>query len=155
MSSKWCFSGTSNRQDSPSEAVVVHCSDHRFQQGFREFLVEGLGLGSYALLAIPGGGHFCSMEQLQPKFAKAGLQSLKFLVKRTGARRIILIGHDDCLFFKDQLQFFFTEADLNQRQISNLTRARRIVQESFTRATVELFFADTGLDGSLQFRNIG
>jgi hypothetical protein len=155
MSSKWCFTATSNRQDSPSQAVVVHCSDHRFQQGFREFLVEGLGLGSYALLAIPGGGHFCSMEQLQPKFAKAGLQSLRFLVKRTGARRIILIGHDDCLFFKDQLQFFFTEADLNQRQITNLKRARRIVQESFTRATVELFFTDTGLDGSLQFRNIG
>ena len=155
MSSQWCFRATSNRQDSPSEAVVVHCSDHRFQQGFREFLVEGLGLGSYALLAIPGGGHFCSMEQLQPKFAKAGLQSLRFLVKRTGARRIILIGHDDCLFFKDQLQFFFTEADLNQRQITNLKRARRIVRESFTRATVEFFFADAGVDGSLQFRNIG
>lgn len=155
MSSKKYFSATANRQDSPCEAVVVHCGDHRFQQGFREFLVEGLGLGSYALLAIPGGGHFCSMEQLQPKFAKAGLQSLKFLVKRTGARRIILIGHDDCLFFKDQLQFFFTEADLNQRQITNLKRARQVVRESFTRATVELFFADAGIDGSLQFRNIG
>jgi len=155
MTSKWCFSATSNRQDSPCEAVVVHCGDHRFQQGFREFLVEGLGLGSYALLAIPGGGHFCSMEQLQPKFASAGLQSLKFLVRRTGARRIILIGHDDCLFFKDQLQFFFTEADLNQRQITNLKRARQVVRESFMRATVELFFADAGIDGSLQFCNIG
>jgi len=149
------FIVTSKRQDAPCEAVVLHCSDHRFQQGFREFLVEGLRLGLYAMLAIPGGGHFCSMEQLQPKFASAGLQSLRFLVKRTGAQRIILIGHDDCLFFKDQLQFFFTEADLNQRQITNLKRARRVAQESFTRATVELFFADAGIDGSLQFRSIG
>ena len=155
MSSKPSYVATSNRLDSPCEAVVVHCGDHRFQQGFREFLAEGLGLGSYALLAIPGGGHFCAMEQLQPKFAKAGLQSLKFLVKRTAARRIILIGHDDCLFFKEQLQFFFTEADLNQKQISNLKRARQMVQESFARTAVELFFADTGLDGSLQFRYIG
>lgn len=155
MSGKLTYRAASHRQDSANEAVVVHCSDHRFQPGFREFLAEGLGFRSYALLAIPGGGHFSSMEQLQPKFAKVGLQSLKFLVNRTGARRIILIGHDDCLFFKEQLQFFFTEADLNQKQIGNLKRARQVLQEWFPRATVELFFADAGVDGSLQFRNIG
>ncbi|HLG16469.1 MAG TPA: hypothetical protein VJH03_18480 [Blastocatellia bacterium] len=154
MNTKPSYRAAAGRQDSGAEAVVVHCSDHRFQQAFREFLSEALGLASYALLAIPGGAHFNSMEELQPKFAKAGLQSLKFLVNRTGAQRIILIGHDDCLFFKEQLQFFFTEADLNQKQITSLIRARQSLQGWFTRARVELYFVAADSAGSLQFLGI-
>jgi hypothetical protein len=154
MSSVPPYRATSRRQDAANEAVVVHCSDHRFQQGFREFLSEGLGLNSYALLAIPGGGHFGSLEQLQPKWAKVGFQSLKFLVRRTGARRIILVGHDDCLFFKEQLQFSFTDLDLNQKQFASLKRAVRAFAEWFPHAGVELYFAGADSAGSLQFMKI-
>jgi len=142
------------RNDSANEAVVIHCSDHRFQQGFREFLLEGLGLGSYALLAIPGGGHFCTLGDLLPKFAKTGMQSLKFLIRRSGANRIILIAHDDCLFFKEQLQFFFTEADLNGKQLANLKRARPVLLEWFPRTRVELYFSDADPAGSLRFLSV-
>lgn len=148
------YIATATRQDSANEAVVIHCSDHRFQKGFREFLSEGLGLGSYALLAIPGGGHFCSMGELLPKFAKVGLQSLKFLVTRTGANRIILIAHDDCLYFKEILQFFFTEPDPHEKQLSNLKRARRVLLEWFPRARVELYFAAAGATGELRFVSV-
>jgi len=142
------------RQDSANEAVVIHCSDHRFQQGFREFLSEGLDLGCYALLAIPGGGHFSSMGDLLPKFAKVGMQSVKFLVRRTGTDRIILIAHDDCLYFKEILQFFFTEPDLHEKQLANLKRARRVLVEWFPRARVELYFAGADSTGSLQFLSV-
>lgn len=148
------YIATATRQDSANEAVVIHCSDHRFQKGFREFLSEGLGLGSYALLAIPGGGHFSSMGDLLPKFAKVGLQSLKFLVTRSGANRIILIAHDDCLYFKEVLQFFFTEPDLHGKQLANLKRARRVLVEWFPRARVELYFAGADRTGSLQFVSV-
>jgi hypothetical protein len=148
------YVATARRQDSANEAVVIHCSDHRFQQGFREFLSEGLGLGSYALLAIPGGGHFSSMGDLLPKFAKVGMQSLKFLVRRSGANRIILIAHDDCLYFKEMLQFFFTEPDLNGKQLANLKRGRRVLLEWFPRARVELYFAGADSTGSLQFLSV-
>jgi len=142
------------REDTASEAVVIHCSDHRFQASFREFLTEGLRLRSYALLAIPGGGHFISLEQLLPKFAKVGQQSLSFLVKRGKPRKIILIGHDDCLFFKDKLQFFFLEADLNHKQFANLRRARNALLERFPGLPVEIYFADAVADGSVQFLKI-
>jgi carbonic anhydrase len=154
MSSKVSYRATSKRQGFDTEAVVVHCSDHRFQEGFREFLSEGLGLRSYALLAIPGGAHFGSMAELQPKFAKVGLQSAKFLINRSGARRIIVIGHDDCLFFKDQLQFFFTEEELNRKQISSLKKAGVVLREWLPRATTELYFADSDSAGNLQFLSI-
>ena len=154
MAGNKTFRATSKRRDSANEAVVVHCSDHRFQEGFREFITDGVGLSSYALLAIPGGGHFGSMEQLQPKFARVGLQSLKFLIKRSGARRIILVAHDDCLFFKEQLQHLFTEADFNRKQIANLKRTRQVLLDWFPRSTVELYLADAFSDGSLQFLSV-
>lgn len=142
------------RNDSANQAVIVHCSDHRFQQGFREFLSEGLGLGSYALLSIPGGGHFSSMGDLLPKFAKVGLQSLKFLIRRTGANRIILIAHDDCLYFKEYLQFYLPERDLNEKQLTNLRRARGVLLDWFPQARVELYFTDADSAGSLQFLSV-
>jgi hypothetical protein len=137
-----------------TEAVVVHCSDHRFQAAFRDYLVEGLALRAYALMAVPGGGHFVSMGQFMPKFTKSNLQSISFLMKRTGAPRLILIGHDDCLFFRDQFQFYFTEATLSQRQFTNLRAARKQLLERFSGARVDIYFADAEADGSVQFIRI-
>jgi hypothetical protein len=141
-------------KDSASEAVVVHCGDHRFQRGFYEFLTEGLRLASYALQSVPGGGHFVTLEHLMPKFYSVNLQSLSFLLKRTGSPRVILIGHDDCLFFKERVQFFFTEPEFNQKQVANLKKARNALQERLPGKRVELYFADSNRDGSVEFRNI-
>ncbi len=142
-------------EEAVAEAVVIHCSDHRFQNGFRDFLTEWLRLRSYSLLAIPGGGHALSLGQFLPKFAKIALQNISFLVKRGKPRKIILIGHDDCLFFKEQAQFFFVEANLNQKQFANLRKAREVIQERLPGLPVELYFADASPDGSVQFIQIG
>src|SRR5262249_14189265 len=155
MSSNILYRAKARRQDSANEAVVVHCSDHRFQKGFREFLSEGLALSSYAPLTIPGGGHFSSIEHLQPKLAKVGMQSLKFLIEKTGARRVILIGHEDCLFFKDHVQFEFAETNLNNKQIASLKRASRLIAERFPRNPVETYFVSAEATGSLTFLTIG
>lgn len=137
--------------DEHTQAVVLHCSDHRFQSSFREFLAEGLGLRNYALLAIPGGGHFIPLEQYLPKFAKAGLQSLSFLVKRAKPGRIILLGHADCLFFRERFQYFFAEADLSERQAANLRKARSMLRERFPSLAIEAYFADMDPTGSVTF----
>jgi hypothetical protein len=142
----------SNRcEDSPTDAVAIHCSDHRFQTGFREFLIDGLKLDSYALLSVPGGGHFLSLELYMPKFTKANLQSLSFLIKRTSARRIILIGHSDCLFFRDRAEFLFAEKEFDQKQTASLRAARNRLLERFPLSSVELYFARADADGVLAF----
>jgi hypothetical protein len=148
------YTAKQKRSDVANRAVAIHCSDNRFQDTFREFLTDGLGLVSYALLAIPGGAHFTSMEQVMPKFARAGFQSLKFLIKRTGARRIILIGHDDCLFFKEQLQFYFNEPQFNQKQYASLRSAARSIGERLEGLAIEVYFADGAPDGTVQFLKI-
>jgi hypothetical protein len=145
---------TSKRRDSACEAVVVHCSDHRFQQGFRELIALELGLVSYSLLAIPGGPHFGSMGQLQPKFSGAAIRNLRFLLKLSSVPRIILLAHDDCLFFKSQLQFFFSEPDFNQKQITSLRRAGSVLAERFSRARIELFLVKADAAGSLSLERV-
>ena len=151
MDSSVPFLSEARREDGAPDALVLHCSDHRFQSGFREFLAEGLGLSSYALIAIPGGGHFLSMEYLFPKLAKTGLESMSFHIKRAKPHRVILIGHDDCRFFKERLEFYFPEGDLKKKQTANLRKARAIVLERFPGLPVELFFVEADPAGSLQF----
>jgi hypothetical protein len=154
MGEQLAYAAHGKREEATAEAVVIHCGDHRFQGVFREFLAEGLKLRSYSLLSLPGGAHFIPLEALLPKFAKTGLQSLSFLVKRSRPRRVILIGHDDCLFFKERLQFFFLEADLKEKQLANLRRARRAVQERFPGLAVELYFAGAQPGGAVEFLGI-
>ncbi len=151
MERQTTYASTSRLETSATESVVIHCSDHRFQSGFREFLIDGLKLDSYALLAVPGGGHFLSLEPYMPKFTKANLQSLSFLIKRTGARRVILIGHDDCLFFRDRAEFLFAEKEFRQKQIANLRMARNRLLERFSLFAAEIYFAQAGADGILTF----
>jgi hypothetical protein len=145
------FHAHTRRVDAAPEALVVHCSDHRFQAGFREFLAMGLGLSTYALIATPGGGHFLTLEHVLPKVAKIGRQSMAFHVDRARPRRIVLVGHDDCLFFRERVEFFVRGPDLNAKQAANLRRARAIAVERFPGLPVDLFFAHALADGSLEF----
>src|SRR5216117_224243 len=147
MGSRIAFHSEARRHEGTPDALVIHCSDHRFQRSFREFLAEGLKLPSYALIAMPGGGHFLSLEYVLPKYANVGMQSVRFHLKRARPRRIVLIGHDDCLFFKERIQFYYSEPDLHAKQAANLRKARAIVEERFPGLPVELFFADTRPDG--------
>src|SRR5882672_9710701 len=120
MKSEIVYRSKAGRTTLANQAVAVHCSDQRFQNAFHEFLTEGLGLVSYGLIAIPGGGHFTSLTEIMPKFAKVGFQSLSFMIQRTGARRIILVGHEDCLFFGEMLRFYFPDAHMHDKQFASL-----------------------------------
>ena len=154
MKTDTLYTSKATRNTVASRAVAVHCSDHRFQDAFREFLTEGLGLVSYALIAIPGGGHFTSLTEIMPKFAKVGFQSLSFMIQRTGARRVILVGHEDCLFFGEVLRFYFTESHLHDKQFASLRKAGGAIRERFAGQSVELYFAEASSDNRVQFLKI-
>lgn len=138
----------------PPEAIVVHCSDYRFQAAIQEFLRQGLNLSSYDVLAIPGGAHFASMGDLMPKHLKVGKQSLRFLIKHHRPHRLILIDHADCAFFMHRLAFFFPEPSLNEKQIANLRKGRDVLQDWFSKVTVDAYFAEIHGDHSVSFTKI-
>ena len=143
-----------NPDEMTADAVVLHCSDHRFQRSFHEFLTKSLKVDPYALLSIPGGGHFLPMEAMMSKYFKICFQSLSFHAQRNRVRRVILIGHHDCLFFKEQVRFYYFEPDLNQKQFANLRKARTILSERFPGLAVELYFADADQNGSVRFLKV-
>jgi hypothetical protein len=149
------YTTSARRGHAAPEALVLHCSDHRFQEANREFHAEGLRLPSYALISMPGGGHFLSLERVLPKYAKIGSQALAFHVKRARPGRIVVIAHDDCLFFKEKAQFFFVEAAFAEKQAANLRRARAVLQERFPGLPIELYYAAAEPDGPVRFTPVG
>ena len=82
---------------------------------------------------------------------RVGRQSIGFHLERAAPRRIVLVGHDDCLFFRDRVQFFLPGDDLNAKQAANLRRARAVAAERFPGLPVDVYFAHARADGSLEF----
>jgi hypothetical protein len=142
MTSEWAYRGAVDLIAGSPVAIVIHCSDYRFQEAIPEFLREGLAIDSYDLFVIPGGAHFASIGDLMPKHLKVGKQSLKFLVERHQPRQLILIDHADGVFFKEEMSYFFIGHTLNERQTASLKKARGELQEWFPRMIVDAYFAE-------------
>ncbi len=123
-----------------ADAIVVHCSDSRYQPHFQQFLNSVLGLGRYGLVAVPGGPHFLTLTDYLPKFSWVGWRWLKFLVDLAHPKRIVLIAHDDCRWYADQ-RFIQRPGPCAAHQVDDLRRVRASLVERFGPATVEMYFA--------------
>jgi carbonic anhydrase len=138
------------------DAVVVHCSDYRFQTVIRDFLQQGLDIASYDLLALPGGPHFAStaMEIVVPKQQQVGKDSLRFLIEQHDITRVILVDHSDCAFFRERLAFFFSEPSPSQKQLAKLRTACDVLRDWFPKVTVEAYFAEAREDHLVRFTKV-
>ncbi len=134
-----------NRAD--TEVLVVHCSDHRFQAGMYEFLNLGLDLDeNYDLLAIPGGPQCLTLVEYLPKFSWASRKWFRFLLEAHAPRRIILIAHQDCGWYKSLPFFLHSSSHPRHRQEEDLRRARNALMKDFPGVIVDLYYA--GWDGA-------
>jgi hypothetical protein len=138
-------------RDARPEAIVVYCSDPRFQTAFDQFIQKELGLakGQFMPLIIGGGaGVLGHPEQLPKEF--------KFLKERfelyrevfPSLRHVVLINHEDCRYYeflKNKLLGF-----LGPRFVISPEHARddlALVSKAFKRLlphlgfTVEFFYA--------------
>ena len=124
-----------------SHAVVaVHCSDPRYQPHFQNFLRDGLKLGRYGLVAVPGGAQCLTLTEYLPKFGWSGWRWMKFMVKLTRPSRIVLIGHFDCRWYIEN-RFVHDPALSREKQIDDMRRARAALAERFGSVPIELYFA--------------
>jgi carbonic anhydrase len=84
-------------------AVVVHCGDPRFQTAFRKFIRKVLRLreGEYFPLVNAGGPvTMLQFAQTDASFA-ATKQQLRFILSHFhGITKVVLIGHQDCGWYK-------------------------------------------------------
>ncbi len=129
-----------NRED--TDVLVVHCSDHRFQAGFHAFLNQRLNLGeNYDLLVLPGGPQCLTLVEYLPKFSWAGWKWFRFLVEAHHLKRLILIQHQDCGWYKELPLHLHASSDPRQRQEEDLRRARQTLARESPELSVELFYA--------------
>jgi hypothetical protein len=141
------FQLSSTVQGADPEALVIHCSDHRFQSAFYEFLNVKLNLNeNYDLLAFPGGPQCLTLVEYLPKFSWAGWKWFRYLVDTHGLKRLILIQHQDCLWYKGLPGHLHSSSEPRLRQEEDLRRARVALARERPDLSVELYY--TGWDAS-------
>jgi hypothetical protein len=136
------YQGTATINRDGTEVLVVHCSDHRFQAGIREFLDRGLALGeNYDLLIVPGGPQCLTLVEYLPKFAWASTKWFRFLVENHELKRLILIAHQDCGWYKSLPAHLHSSVVPRHRQEEDLRRAHRALMKTFPELGIELYYA--------------
>ncbi len=142
--------------DAPSDALVLMCSDHRFQEAFREFLSTHLGLQRWDALATPGGAYMLSFAEVLPKQLKVGTRMVKFMMQFSQPSRIIVINHEGCkryleAFHSQLSKFGFSLPDKQRRDLQSVAKDLR---DAFPSATVEPYYATLAPDGTCGFERL-
>lgn len=149
------FESSSKINRAPVDTLVVHCSDHRIQAGVQEFLDRSLRLNqSYDLFLIPGGPQTLTLVEYLPKFSWAGWKWFRYLLDGHGHKRLILIAHQDCGWYRS-LPFHLRAArDPRQRQEEDLRRAQRALVMDFPQLSVDLYYAGWNADDRMTIEDV-
>ena len=131
-------------------AIVVHCSDPRFQKAFGEFIKGELGLkdGEYIPFVISGGVAAMSEPLKLPKEFKFMKDRIElFLGLFDSIKRIVPINHEDCRHYdalKDLLGGLFHRhaPTMEERQQRDLLGVARTLLGLFRpNLNLELYYA--------------
>ena len=134
------MSATYALREEAAEALVIHCSDPRFQEAFRRFLAEELQLAHYVPLVLPGSVGAIGIQALQPKYFKTLFQQLKLLTTVNRVPRVIVINHDDCRGYESLKGFFLArQLSLAEQQQQDLVAAAGLIKEFLPQAHVDLY----------------
>lgn len=120
--------------DVKPEAIVIHCSDPRFQPAFAQFLRDELHLseGQYIPIVVGGGAGVLAHPERLPKefkFLRDRLEQYRGSIFPS-ARRIILINHEGCRYYeglkKRALGFIGSQKVLARQPHDDLSAVVRI-----------------------------
>jgi hypothetical protein len=146
--------------DKGSAVLVVSCSSNSFFPYLREFIERDLALpeGTYDLLLVPGGPQFLLLTDYLPKFAWVGRKWITFLVERHGLKRVVVVSHDDCAWYREErlipafvLKFGHDVMSHEERQKRDLVEVVSSLRELLPVTSVEAWYAEKGTDGFLTF----
>ena len=128
-------------------AAAVYCSDGRFGEQMDEFLHAGLGLPRYDRVAVPGGAA-CLAGHVKSYYDKSSLErQLTFLIKEHGLKKIVLIAHEGCAYYKDV--WTVTQTVIEQ-QAEDLKKAADHIRMWNSGVEISAYFARK-IDGKVAF----
>lgn len=134
-----------------ADVLAVCCSDGRFIEAVGRFL-EDRDVARHDLLAWPGGPGMLCAGTAGVYERKVATDALDFLVESHHTRRLILIGHDHCAYYRRR----WNEAN-SKRPIDDLSRVRAAILSRHTHLAVEMYFArrQEGAAVGFQLEQIG
>ena len=133
---------TSKLRPGETEVLAIHCGDYRFQTAFQEFLNRGLNLdGNYDLMVVPGGPLSLILFDYLPKFNWAIWKWLRFFVENHKIKRLVLIQHQDCAFYRTMPLHLHSSPEPRQRQEQDLRRVKAAMAKELPHVAVELYYA--------------
>ena len=150
----------------PPKALIIHCSDPRFQRAFREFKSKELGLeeGQYIPLIVPGSVASMCLGTFLPKNLKIMREQIELLLEHyhDPSERIILINHEECRSYGvmvARLQHVLT-SDVGAKQMDDLEFAAGLIRQIATRygahPKIEMYMARVRKeDGEIFFERLG
>lgn len=132
------------------EAIVVHCSDPRFQRAFAGFIKNELRLeeGKYIPLVVSGGvGSLSEPLKLPKEFRFMKERIRMFLERFDSIKQIVLINHEDCRHY-EALQNFIGKlfmhhfANMAERQRVDLKKVAKVLLDlASARIETKLYYA--------------
>ena len=124
------------------DALVIHCADPRFQDAFRSFIKEGLGINMPMIIALPGVTSHFGMQTLLPKNWYAMKWHLKTMTERHKVARVVIINHDDCKGYAKIANYLGGLDKVSEAQQKHLRGLAKFVQKEFLPdAVLELYQA--------------
>lgn len=125
-----------------ADALVLHCSDPRFQPAFRTFLAEQLGISHPALVIGPGSISAWAVQMAKPKMWHAMRQNIELMAARHPIKRLVIITHEDCKSYSKLADLMGGLPKVPGLQREHLKQvAGWITKEYLPNASVELYHA--------------
>ncbi len=120
-------------------AAALYCSDGRFGEHVDDFLHNALQLPRYDRLVVPGGAA-CLAGRPTTEREEAGVMAqLTFLVLGHKLRRVVLIAHEDCAFYRHGLGL--PVSTIEPQQHDDLAKAAARVRAITPNLQVDSYFA--------------
>ena len=108
------------------DAMAIYCSDGRFTDAVEE-LLHGLGHPRLDTMTLPGGPALFNAWLAGMSESMTVSASARFLIEAHSIRRVILIAHEGCGFYKKHFPHA-KAADIRKHQEDDLHRAAEAVK---------------------------
>ena len=115
--------------------LVIFCSDERFIEANLAFLKNSLKIQGSDLMVLPGGSAFIINDE--PDL----MERLKILVDAHKIKKIILISHSDCSYYKKNFDDL-SDQKILEKQMDDNQKAINKLEKLFKDISVNAFHAE-------------
>jgi len=132
----------SSKDHYTAEACIVWCFDDRFTGLLNEF-AKSRGYGNYDLVKIAGGAKALASPESEPDRLFL-LKQIRVSINLHGAKRVILMCHEDCGAYGGK-QAFANDEEESEKIRDDLKEAAHILKNNLPEnVKIETVYADFG-----------